>query len=258
MAWYAAEREDLTLAATAADAAGLHGRTWRIVLGMWPQIVWRVRDGWTPLLTTALGAARADADPRAEARVLALLGWVLTEEGRVGEALVHLEAAPPLAARADDPRGEATALINLSLAQAALGSPEDAAEGCAQAAALAHGVGDRSTERLALSHLARHHLDAGQWRAAHDTALTALGLDSPADTPVAARVLLLTSLGEAMVAMADEPGGIRRLEAAAREAEACGFDDGAVRALAALLRVSPDAGLQARHDAATARLTART
>lgn len=258
MEWYAAEREDLTLAATAAADAGLHGRTWRIVLGMWPQIVWRVRDGWTPPLTTALEAARADGDVRAEARVRTLLGWVLTEEGRLSEALVHLEAAPPLAARAGDPHGEATALINLSLAQAAHGSPDEAAEGCAQAAELAHGVGDRSTERLALSHLARHHLEAGQWRAAHDTARAALAIDAPADTPVAARVLLLTALGEAMVAMADESGGIAHLEAAAREAEACGYDDGAVRALGALLRVSPDAGLQARHDAATARLTSRT
>ncbi|WP_369218259.1 NB-ARC domain-containing protein, partial [Streptomyces flavofungini] len=143
MAWYEAERDDLTLAAAAADAAGLHGRTWRIILGMWPQIVWRVRDGWTPLLEKALEAARADADARAEARVLALLGWVLTEEGRVGEALVHLEAAPALAALAGDARGAATALINLSLAQAALGSPEEAAEDCARAADLAHGVGDR-------------------------------------------------------------------------------------------------------------------
>ena len=258
MAWYAAEREDLTPVAAAADAAGLHGRTWRIILAMWPQIVWRVRDGWTPLLGTALAAARADSDARAEARVLALLGWVLTEEGRVSEALAHLEAAPPLAARAGDPRGEATALINLSLAQAALGSPEEAAEGCAQAAELARGAGDRNTERLAFSHLARHHLDAGQWQDAHDTARTALGLDAPEDTPVATRILLFTALGEAMVGMADETGGIRHLEAAAREAEACGYDDGAVRALGALLRVSPDAGLRARHDAARSRLMNHT
>ncbi|MGA4845006.1 BTAD domain-containing putative transcriptional regulator [Streptomyces sp. G5(2025)] len=258
MAWYAAERDDLTLAAAAADSAGLHGRTWRIILGMWPQIVWRVRDGWTPLLRTALEAARADGDPRAESRVLALLGWVLTEEGRIDEALAHLEAAPVLAARARDTRGEATALINLSLAQAALGGPDEAAEGCALAAELAHSIGDRHTERLALCHLARHRLDAREWQAAHETAIAALDLEAPSEASAAARVLLLTAIGEALLGMGDETEGIRRLENAALEAETCGYDDGAVRALGALLRVSADAGLQARHDMAMVRLMSRT
>lgn len=45
VAWYVAERDDLTLAVAAAHAAGLHARTWRIVLTLWPLIVWRVRDG---------------------------------------------------------------------------------------------------------------------------------------------------------------------------------------------------------------------
>ncbi|MEU7576574.1 BTAD domain-containing putative transcriptional regulator [Streptomyces sp. NPDC041068] len=257
MEWYAAERDDLALAAAAAHSAGLHGRTWRIVLALWPQIVWRVRDGWTPLLQTALEATRADGDARAQSRVLALLGWVLTEEGRTAEALVHLEAAPALASRSGDTRGEATALINLSLAQAELGSPEEAAEGCALAAELAHSVGDRHTERLALYHLARHRLDAREWQAAFETAVAALDLDGPSDSSTAARVLLRTVLGEALLGMGDETEGIRRLEAAAHEAESCGFDDGAVRALGALLRVSPDTGLQARYDTAMVRLMAR-
>ncbi|MFD4632464.1 BTAD domain-containing putative transcriptional regulator [Streptomyces sp. NPDC058284] len=258
MDWYAAERDDLTLAAAAAHAAGLHARTWRIVLALWPQIVWRVRDGWTPLLRTALEAARADGDARAESRVLALLGWVLTEEGRTTEALAHLEAAPVLAARAGDARGEATALINLSLAQSELGSPEEASEGCALAAELAHSVGDRNTERLALYHLARHRLDAGEWQPAFETAVAALDLDISSQASAAARVLLRIVIGEALLGMGDEAEGIRRLEAAAREAEGCGYDDGAVRALGALLRVSADAGLQARYDMAMVRLMART
>ncbi|MER5260072.1 MULTISPECIES: AfsR/SARP family transcriptional regulator [unclassified Streptomyces] len=258
MDWYAAERDDLTLAATAADSAGLHGRTWRIVLGLWPQMVWRVHDGWTPLLQTALEAARADGDARAESRVLALLGWVLTEEGRTDEAVVHLEAAPVIAARAGDRRAEATALINLSLAQAALGSPEEAAEGCVQAAHLAREVGDRHTERLALHHLARHQLDTKQWQSALDTSMAALAVESTADASTASRVLLLTAGGEALIGMGDETEGIRRLETAADEAEASGYDEGAVRALGALLRVSADVGLRARYDTAMVRLAERT
>ncbi|MDJ0463970.1 BTAD domain-containing putative transcriptional regulator [Streptomyces sp. H27-C3] len=258
MAWYATERDDLTLAATAAHAAGLHSRTWRIILALWPQMVWRVLDGWTPLLQTALEAARADADARAESRVLALLGWVLTEEGHTREALVHLEAAPALAARAGDRRGEATALVNLSLAQAALGSPEEAAEGCVQAAQLARSAGDRHTERLALHHLARHRLDAREWQPALDTTIAALALDGSSDAPTASRVLLLTAAGEALLGMGDEAEGIRRLEGAAREAESFGYDEGVVRALGALLRVSADVALRARYDTAMVRLTAET
>ncbi|MFI7100905.1 BTAD domain-containing putative transcriptional regulator [Streptomyces sp. NPDC050161] len=258
MAWYAAERDDLTLAVAAAHAAGLHSRTWRLALALWPQIVWRVRDGWSPLLETALEAARADADPRAQSRILALLGWVLTEEGRTQEALVHLEAAPALASRAGDPRGEATALVNLSLAQAALGSPDEAADGCARAARLACGAGDRHTERLALYHLSRHQLDTAQWQAALDTSIAAQALDDASDSSAASRVLLRTAAGEALLGMGEEAEGIRRLDEAAREAEACGYDDGAVRALGVLLRVSADVELQARYDTAVMRLLERS
>ncbi|QDQ11440.1 BTAD domain-containing putative transcriptional regulator [Streptomyces spectabilis] len=258
MAWYAAEREDLTLAVAAARAAGLHGRTWRLVLALWPHIVWRHRDGWVPLLQTALDAARADADARAEARVRALLGWVLAEEGRTGDALVHLEAATELAARAKDVPGEATALINLSLVQAALGDPEEAAEGCQRATGLAREAGDRHTERLALHHLARHLLVLKQWGPALDTATAALAVDIPAQTSAASRVLLLTAAGEALIGLGEEAEGVRRLDAAAREAEASGFDEGAVGALGALLRVSADVGLRARYDTAVMRLTAQS
>ncbi len=257
MAWYAVERDDLTLAVGAAQAAGLHGRTWRLVLAQWPQMVWRVRDGWTPLLRLALEAARADEDIRAEGRVLALLGWVLTEEGLLQEALVHLEAAPELAARAGDPHGEATALVNLSLVQAALGDPHEAAEACVRAVELAHAAADRHIERLALHHLARHRLDAGHWRPALDTAAAALALDGSPAPSDASRVLLLTTAGEALLRLGEEAEGVARLEDAAREAEAAGYDEGAVRALGALLEVSADVGLRARYDTARVRLMSR-
>ncbi|GHC73249.1 AfsR/SARP family transcriptional regulator [Streptomyces flavofungini] len=256
MDWYAAEREDLTLAAGAADAAGLHDRTWRIVLALWPLVVWRVRDGWAPLLETGLRAARAAADPYAQARVLALLGWVLMEEGRTAEALACLEAAPPLAAQAGDPRGEATALVNLSLAQAAHGGTDEAAHGCVRAAELARTAGDGNTERLALHHLARHQLAARDWQSALDTAYAALALTPAAAAPSPARILLVLSTGEALLGLGDEPEGIRRLDRAAREAESSGFDEGAVQALGALVRVSAEDGFRERHEAAVRRLAA--
>ncbi|WP_051789966.1 helix-turn-helix domain-containing protein [Streptomyces sp. NRRL S-1022] len=259
VAWYAAERDDLTLAVTAAHTAALHGRAWRIVLTLWPLIVWRVRDGWVPLLQTALEAARADADQHGESRVLNVLGWVLIEEGRIPEALTHLEAASALASRADDAVAQSNALIVLAMAQAALGSLDEAALGCERAVELARQAGDRTIERLAMQHLARHWADAGKWSQALDTATRALAFhdDRPGTTDIP-RTLLLMVRGEALLGLGDEAEGIRQLDLAAREAESSGYDDGAVRALGALLRVSADAGLQARYDAAVARLTTRT
>ncbi|MFB7260768.1 BTAD domain-containing putative transcriptional regulator [Streptomyces nojiriensis] len=258
VAWYAAERDDLTLAVAAAHAAGLHGRTWRIVLTLWPLIVWRVRDGWVPLLETALAAARSDADAHGEARVLNVLGWVLIEEGRIAEAQTRLGAASALAARAGDPVAEANALIVLAIAQAALGGPDKAAQGCERAVELARTTGNRTTERLALQHLARHRADAGKWRQALDTATEALAFDDRPGTADVPRILLLQVKGEALLGLGDEAEGIRQLDRAAREAEASGYEDGAVRVLGVLLRVSADAGLQGRYDAAVARLTTRS
>ncbi|MFG2622814.1 helix-turn-helix domain-containing protein [Streptomyces sp. NPDC048507] len=257
VAWYTAERDDLTLAVAAARAAGLHARTWRIVLAMWPLIVWRVRDGWAPLLETGLEAARADGDQHGESRVLNVLGWVLIEEGRIAEALTHLAAASALASRAGDAVAEANALIVLAQAQAALGGLDEAARGCERAVELARAAGDRTMERLAMQHLARHWADAGTWRPALDTATAALAFDDRSDTADIPRVLLLMVRGEALLGLGYEPEGIGQLQLAAREAESSGYEDGAVRALGALLRVSPDAELQTRYDKAVARLTTR-
>ncbi|MEW2252440.1 helix-turn-helix domain-containing protein [Streptomyces sp. NPDC006975] len=257
VAWYAAERDDLTLAVAAAHAAGLHDRAWRIVLTLWPLIVWRVRDGWVPLLDTALAAARADADQHGESRVLNVLGWVLIEEGRIAEALTHLGAASALASRAGDAVAEANALIVLGVAQAALGGLDEAAQGCERAVELARKAEDRTIERLAMQHLARHWADAGKWRRALDTATDALAFDDRPATVDVPRTLLLMVRGEALLGLGYEAEGIEQLELAAREAETSGYDDGAVRALGVLLRVSADAELPARYEAAVARLTTR-
>ncbi|MCB5164951.1 helix-turn-helix domain-containing protein [Streptomyces bambusae] len=258
VAWYAAERDDLTRAVAAAQAAGLHGRTWRIVLTLWPLIVWRVRDGWVSLLEAGLEAARADADRHGEARVLNVLGWVLIEEGRIEEALTHLRAASALASTAGDPAAEANALLVLAMAQAALGGLDEAAQGCERAVELAREADDRTIERLALQHLARHRADAGKWREALDTATEALAFDDRSGTADIPRILLLMVRGEALHALGHEAEGIAQLDLAAREAESAGYEDGAVRALGVLLKIAADEELRARHDAAVARLTTRT
>ncbi|MFF2406235.1 BTAD domain-containing putative transcriptional regulator [Streptomyces sp. NPDC058092] len=254
MSWLAAERDDLALAAIAARTAGLDDRAWRIILLQWPQVVWRVRDGWAPLLELALDSARTENDPYAESRVLNLLGWVLTEEGRNAEAIALLERSPALARQAGDRLGEATALINLAIVQAEQGGLDMALEGCERAVGLAREESDAHTEMLALQHLARMQLTDNRPQDALHSARTALGL-GPEHEEAARRVLLLTVSGEARLALGEEDDGIRLLDLAAGEAEAAGYDEGAVRALDALLRVTARMEYRKRHEEAVRRLT---
>ncbi|MFE3385078.1 AfsR/SARP family transcriptional regulator [Streptomyces anulatus] len=253
MRWLATEREDLALTALAAREAGLGDRAWRIILLQWPQMVWRVRDSWSPLLELALESARAEKDAYAESRVLTLLGWVLTEEGRTAEAAALLERSPVLAREAGDPLGEATALVNLAVVQAELGELPTALENCARAVELTRREGDRHTEMLTLQHLARMHLTAHRPQEALDCARTALDL-GPEHEEAARRSLLLAVCGEARLALGDEEDGVRLLDRAAQEAERDGYDEGAVRALEALLRVSSRTEFRRRHDEALRRL----
>ncbi|WP_327349545.1 NB-ARC domain-containing protein [Streptomyces sp. NBC_01321] len=253
MSWLAAERDDLALAAVAARTAGLDDRAWRIILLQWPQVVWRVRDGWAPLLELALDSARAENDPYAESRVLNLLGWVLTEEGRHAEAVALLERSPALARQAGDRLGEATALINLAIVQAEQGELDLALEGCERAVGLAREESDAHTEMLALQHLARMQLTADRPQDALHSARTALDLGPEHEEPTL-RMLLLTVSGEARLALGEEDDGIRLLDLAAREAETAGYDEGAVRALEALLRVTARTEYRKRYDEAVRRL----
>ncbi|MEV8034292.1 BTAD domain-containing putative transcriptional regulator [Streptomyces sp. NPDC086182] len=253
MHWLATEREDLALAVAAARAAGLDDRAWRIILLQWPQVVWRVRDNWVPLLNIALECARAERDPYAQSRVLTLLGWVLSEEGRPTEALALLELSPPLARQAGDRLGEATALINLAVVEAAQGDPAAALENCTRAIVLAREEPDAHTEMLALQHLARIQLTANQPREALLSARTALDL-GPEHEEAARRALLLTICGEAQLALGAHSEGIPLLDRAAGEAERAGYDEGAVQALAALLRVNPGADYRERYAEAVRRI----
>ncbi|MGW1534327.1 BTAD domain-containing putative transcriptional regulator [Streptomyces aureus] len=255
MGWLAGEREDLALAVGAARAAGLDDRAWRIILLQWPQVVWRVRDNWVPLLKVALECARAECDPYAESRVLTLLGWVLSEEGRPAEALALLELSPPLARQAGDRLGEATALVNLAVVEAEQGDLAAGLENCARAIELAREEDDAHTEMLALQHLARIQLTANQPREALRSARTALDL-GPEHEEAARRALLLTVCGEAHLALGAEDEGVLLLDRAAAEAERAGYDEGAVQALAALLRVTPGADYRTRHEDAVRRIAA--
>ncbi len=244
LAWYSAERGTLRATVEAAVAAGHHDRAWRLVLLQWPLIVWQVRDGWVPLLEQGLASAELDGDPAAQSRASALLGWVLSEEGRPEEALTRLERAPDLAVRAGDFAGEAVARINLAVALMRYGDRERSGGLLADALALAEREGLTATVTLAHQHLAQHLLSVGAAAEAAEHAARGLALAAP---PQAAprRVVLRTLHGEALAAVGRTGEAVRQLHEAIREARASAYEEGEVAARVALDGLSerePDRG----------------
>ncbi|MFF2011506.1 BTAD domain-containing putative transcriptional regulator [Streptomyces sp. NPDC058195] len=240
--WYAAERENLAAAVTAARAAGHDDRAWRLVVLQWPYVLWSVRDGWAPLLEQALEASRRLDDPAAESRVRALLGWVLTREGRLSEALAQLELAPALAARAHDPSSEAIALINLAVALDADGVTDTSLHHVTRAVRLAREADDVLTELLALQHRTYQLLARGDIAAAERCTAYALALDDHGVTTglgVMRRATLRLSRGEALLALGEREGAEMCARQALAEATRQDFQEGVNRArsqLAALGR----------------------
>ncbi|MFE7158615.1 BTAD domain-containing putative transcriptional regulator [Streptomyces sp. NPDC057636] len=222
--WFEAERSGLEGAVAAAAGAGLHDRAWRIALLLWPVILLRVGDGWVPLLEQCLASAEHEADPDAQSRARALLGWILHEEGRDDEALVHLEQAPGLAARAGDVTSEAIACVNLAVALNGTGAHDRAGLLLSRAVTLAVQAQHPPTEALALHHLARHCLDTGAHEAAFSHAVRALDMTSSDEA--ARRVLLQTACGEALTALGRHDDAADLLGQALRTAESAGFEDG--------------------------------
>ncbi|MFD4656148.1 BTAD domain-containing putative transcriptional regulator [Kitasatospora sp. NPDC058444] len=240
LAWYAAERDTLRGAVEAAVTAGLHDRAWRLVLLQWPLIVWQVRDGWAPLLEHGLAAAEADRDPGAQSRARALLGWVLLEEGRPEQALVHLERAPDLAARAGDGTAQAVALVNLAVALARHGDRAGRARTrglLVRALSLAERAGRADLVGLARLHLAQESLAAGAAEEAAHHAARGLAVAEP-PFPVTRRVVLQTLYGRALAATGQPEEAALHLDAALRTARAHQYGEGEAEAGAALRALS--------------------
>ncbi|MFJ9446635.1 BTAD domain-containing putative transcriptional regulator [Kitasatospora sp. NPDC101235] len=252
LAWYAAERDTLRGAVEAAVAAGLHDRAWRLVLLQWPLIVWQVRDGWAPLLEHGLAAAEADRDPGAQSRARALLGWVLLEEGRPEQALVHLERAPDLAARAGDGTAQAVALVNLAVALTRHGDHAGRARArglLVRALSLAERADRADLVALARQHLAHECLAAGAPEEAAHHAAHGLAVAEP-PFPVTRRVVLQTLYGRALAATGHPEEAALHLGAALRTARDHQYGEGESQAGAALRALS--AGSAAVAGAVTA------
>lgn len=244
--WYAAERDNLAAAVSAARAAGRHDRAWRLAVLQWPYILWNSHDGWAPLLDDAVDSAARVGDADAESRARALLGWILTQENRLSEALVHLRLAPALAARAGERSSEATALVNLAVALDQGGVTDESLALTARAAELVRDSGDVMTELLALEHRSRQLLEAGDPEAALACARRGLALDGDTvDGLVGVRHSMLTATAGTALLDLGRPAEADAVLVRARELGlAHGYQESVLRA---------DAQLRRLHAPATAR-----
>ncbi|MFF5918361.1 BTAD domain-containing putative transcriptional regulator [Streptomyces flavochromogenes] len=236
--WYVAERAALEGAVTAAAALGLHDRAWRLALVQWPLMLMRIGDGWTPLLEAGLASAEHVGDFDAQSRTRALLGWILHEEGRDAEALVHLEKAPGLAARAGDTISEAIAYVNYAAVLDATGEHERAGLLMVHAVSLADRTGHPSTQVLTLHHLAGRCMREGDYEAALAHTLRAGELVAPDAVVVQAQLQIVK--GEALAGIGRVAEAADQLERAIAASDAAGFTEGSVRAAAGLSRLSAD------------------
>ncbi|WP_432123289.1 BTAD domain-containing putative transcriptional regulator [Streptomyces sp. S1] len=236
--WYAAERAALEGAVAAAAALGLHDRAWRLALVQWPLMLMRIGDGWTPLLEAGLASAERVGDADAQSRARALLGWILHAEGRNAEALVHLEKAPGLAARAGDAISEAIAYVNHAAVLDATGEHERAGLLMLHAVSLADRTGHPSTQVLTLQHLAGHCLKAEEYEAALAHTLRAEELVAPDAVVVRAQLQIVR--GEALAGIGRLEEATDQLERAIVASEKAGFPEGSARAADRLSRLSAD------------------
>ncbi|MGF1236980.1 AfsR/SARP family transcriptional regulator [Streptomyces sp. 2-6] len=236
LAWYEAERAALEGAVAAAAALGLHDRAWRLALVQWPLMLWRITDGWTPLLEAGLASAELVGDLDAQSRTRALLGWILHEEGRDTEALVHLEQAPVLAAAAGDTISEAIAYVNLGAVLNGVGEMGRAGELMSRAVALADRTGHPATQVLTLGHLARHCLTTGRYAAALAHTARAAELVSP--HAAVGRAELQIVRGEALAGLGRVTEAADQFRSATRAAAAAGFTEGSERAAELLSRLA--------------------
>ncbi|WP_370416275.1 BTAD domain-containing putative transcriptional regulator [Streptomyces fradiae] len=237
--WYAAERDNLAAAVAAARAAGHHDRAWRLALLQWPYMLWNSHDGWVPLLEAAVDSTAREHDPDAESRARALLGWLLTQEERLPEALVHLRLAPGLAARAGEPSSEATALVNLAVALDASGVTEESLAHTARAIALVRDGDDVITELLALEHRAQQLLAAGDPAGALACARRGLTLDGDTVNGLLGvrHSMLTATMGAALLDLGDPTAAAPALTRARELGLAHGYKETVQRAEKELRRL---------------------
>ncbi|MFD0574221.1 tetratricopeptide repeat protein [Kitasatospora gansuensis] len=221
LAWLDAEQFQLMTALRTAAEADWHPTVWQLADAMWPLFL-RLRPYalWIEAHERGLAAARAAADPAAEARMLTSGAAGLRNAGRLVEAAEWYRQALALAERSGDPRSGSQARNGLGQLARLAGRPAEAVGHFEQAVALREGIGhDRGAAvfRISLAE-ARLALDEHP-EAVRLLELARAQLLAVPDRYEAARALALLGRANGTV---DPELAERHLRAAIDEFRACG------------------------------------
>jgi tetratricopeptide (TPR) repeat protein len=158
LAWFTAEHRVLLAAVQAAVAAGRDSDAWQLA---WTLGTFLDRCGhWYDLLGTqlaAVAAARAVADPSAEAAAHRLLARAHTRLGALADAHTHLRRALGIFRRAGDRTGQGDTHLNLSLMWERQGAPANALDHAQAALKLFQADGNRWGEARARNATGWYH-----------------------------------------------------------------------------------------------------
>jgi tetratricopeptide (TPR) repeat protein len=129
LAWLETERENVISAALDAHSHGWYDLVWQICEALWGAFLHGRRyDGWITLHRSGVDAAHRCGDQRAEARLLAQLGFAYAKLGRYDDAIEQNTRGLALADEVGDDRARATALSQLGRAARGKGDLDTAVD----------------------------------------------------------------------------------------------------------------------------------
>lgn len=173
--WLEAQLPDLLAVLTYAHDQGRQAEAWQLGEALWGLFFFRRHYGeWRSAHLTAIAAAQACGDVRAEARLEVQLGLAYLNLERHEEAHGHFTRALTLDAGDGHRIGEATALDNLGLAEAALGRKGSALERFGGARAIFEELRDPRGIALMSRRIGDVQRDLGRFDEAIGTLVTAM------------------------------------------------------------------------------------
>ena len=162
------DTELMMLVAAVRDAAdGVEGHCWRLAWTLSSLLDSRAR--WAEYEATqqvALDAAERVGDRAGEAYAHQCLGRAHAREGRIEQAVTHLDLALDYLTLVGDQAGQGSVLIGLGFAAHSKGDETEAARHARRALALFRSVGHRAGQALALNNLGWSLTELGEYETA--------------------------------------------------------------------------------------------
>jgi tetratricopeptide (TPR) repeat protein/DNA-binding XRE family transcriptional regulator len=152
VSWLDAEQSNLVAAITHAAAHGPRPMAWLLADSLRGYYRLRAVD-WQTVALSALAAAEADNEPRAQTTAHLSLGRLRARVGRYAEAIDHYNHALALARQSGWLEAQAAALLNAGVAHTELGQLVEAADRARSALAILRQIGPPSRTAAALNNL---------------------------------------------------------------------------------------------------------